>query len=75
MLSAIPYNNNDIYLHTDEAMMPVSVSVRQTLGAWLLHRLSGGPTGQPSALMLLCACIVVTVLCLSGQSLCCIVLC
>lgn len=24
VLSAIPYNNNDIYLHTDEALMPVS---------------------------------------------------
>lgn len=26
VLSAIPYNNNDIYLHTDEALMPVSAS-------------------------------------------------
>ena len=25
VLSAIPYNNNDIYLHTDEALMPVSI--------------------------------------------------
>lgn len=24
VLKAIPYNNNDIYLHTDEALMPVS---------------------------------------------------
>jgi predicted NAD/FAD-binding protein len=24
VLAAIPYNNNDIYLHTDEALMPVS---------------------------------------------------
>ncbi len=26
VLSAIPYNNNDIYLHTDEALMPVGAS-------------------------------------------------
>jgi hypothetical protein len=26
VLKAIPYNNNDIYLHTDEALMPVSES-------------------------------------------------
>jgi predicted NAD/FAD-binding protein len=24
VLVAIPYNNNDIYLHTDQALMPVS---------------------------------------------------
>jgi predicted NAD/FAD-binding protein len=25
VLSAIPYNSNDVYLHTDEALMPVGV--------------------------------------------------
>lgn len=30
VLGAIPYNNNDIYLHTDEALMPVSRSNKNT---------------------------------------------
>lgn len=75
MLSAIPYNNNDIYLHTDAAMMPVSVSVIQALATWLLYRLPRGPIGQPLALMsmFLCACAVVRYC--GSQDRACVVLC
>lgn len=34
VLSAIPYNNNDIYLHTDEALMPVSVAAVAAFAMW-----------------------------------------
>lgn len=53
VLGAIPYNNNDIYLHTDEALMPVSRSHITSADTQTSYRLcwlgSASILGRPKA--------------------------